>query len=64
LILQNSGVDNVTVTRAVSIGPLEKNLRPDSKFVLLRCGAFRDTPAQRIYVAFWDMPNAQTGETL
>jgi hypothetical protein len=63
LILQNSGVEYVTVTRAVSIGPLEKNLRPDSKFALSRCGAFRDTTAHRIYVAFWDMPNARTGET-
>jgi hypothetical protein len=60
--LKNSGVEYVTVTRAVSIGPLEKNLRPDSKFALLRCGAFRDTTAHRIYVAFWDMSNARTGE--
>src|SRR5215475_7046578 len=39
---------------ALSIGPLEKNLRPASKYVSSRCVAFRDSPAHRVCVAFRD----------
>jgi len=63
LILQNSGVENFTVTRAVSIGPLRKTcgfLFPSGIPIATKtCAAFRDAPAHQVYVAFRDMPNAK-----
>jgi hypothetical protein len=37
---------------AVSIDPLEKNLRPASEFALSHCEAFRDLPTPLTHVAF------------